>query len=249
MNFTEEDHISHYGIVGMRWGIRRYQPYPGDYKGDGKYVGKKDSKHQERTAKSLKKDTRTYTAKLDIDGSGKIVSVNKTKASFLQPKLEQRDDVKKLHESLSGARDKMYESMSDVHDYLTLPEKERDKYIRMASDAAHKQYGDNPKDRRERESYFRWYKYDDGDQGAGNSFEMYCKSKKIDVNKVRDKSQKASDQYLKTADKAVKGWLGDHGDMPLSKTTKESDTVKDAVLRAIHTLEQDERVKRNYVFY
>ena len=46
------DYIEHHGIKGMHWGIRRFQPYPGDYTGGGKYIGKAQKKEYKNAKRS-----------------------------------------------------------------------------------------------------------------------------------------------------------------------------------------------------
>ncbi len=61
------DELMHYGVLGMHWGIRRYQPYPKGYSGSGKFLGfetntsrarKADAENDARMAK-LKVDPKT----------------------------------------------------------------------------------------------------------------------------------------------------------------------------------------------
>ena len=54
----DDSYLAHYGILGMHWGIRRFQPYPKGYSGDGKFTGKDSYKKAKKEYKAAKKNVR-----------------------------------------------------------------------------------------------------------------------------------------------------------------------------------------------
>lgn len=68
---TNPDELYHHGILGMKWGIRRYQPYGSggyDPKHKGKFIGKSSKKaptHEELTKSTDPKLLYKHRAELD----------------------------------------------------------------------------------------------------------------------------------------------------------------------------------------
>lgn len=59
--------LYHYGVIGMQWGVRNYQPYPKGYTGRGKFVGK-----QKGVEYASKSDVRKYKLGLKLSQSEMI---------------------------------------------------------------------------------------------------------------------------------------------------------------------------------
>lgn len=77
--------IAHHGVLGQKWGVRRYQPYPKGYKGEGNFIGDNgveyvSKKEFKASKKELRKDIKNLSNaadRLSYNAARKQYEINK----------------------------------------------------------------------------------------------------------------------------------------------------------------------------
>lgn len=92
-----EDVLAHHGILGMKWGVRRYQPYPDSYSGDGKFVGKKSARAERRQAR--------HVAKTNTRIKNAVDTGNKKKLKKYKDEMSPEEYEKKYAETVKNGID------------------------------------------------------------------------------------------------------------------------------------------------
>lgn len=204
--------LSHHGIKGQRWGIRRYQNPDGTLTEAGK-ARYGSSREQEKLSNLLTKK------------AGNSFISRQTNRTIIGRTPQVKHAANQLKDAVKEPMH-LKEELNKIEDQFYNNKEIYEKYLNKAVDNAYEKRFDYGWGDISRKEVYDGYRYDDWDQGYGSSIDMFKKSSDPLAKKYRQteaKLKKANDQVEKAVKEYSKAFLGDYGEnqlMSLFGTTK-----------------------------
>lgn len=110
-DLNTNDFLKHHGILGMKWGIRRFQPYSKGEGHKGRYTGKKNNIERLKTNKSKKKEAKEKKKELKKNpvSPAKSMSDDELRQALNRINMEKQYDQLTTAEKTKGR--KLYDEL------------------------------------------------------------------------------------------------------------------------------------------